>query len=74
MTTASVQQAEMAKQIQQDWDTNPRWQGVERTYSALDVVRLRGSVQPECTFARNGADKLWRLVNGAAQEKFGKTT
>ncbi|MRJ41527.1 MULTISPECIES: isocitrate lyase [Idiomarina] len=72
MTTASVQQAEMAKQIQQDWDTNPRWQGVERTYSALDVVRLRGSVQPECTFARNGADKLWRLVNGAAQEKFGK--
>lgn len=72
MTTTSIHHAEAAKQLEQDWQENPRWKGVERTYSALDVIRLRGSVQPECTYARNGAAKLWRLVNGAAQEKFGK--
>jgi isocitrate lyase len=72
MTTVNLNHAEAAKQLEHDWQTNPRWKGVERTYSALDVVRLRGSVQPECTYAQNGAAKLWRLVNGAAQEKFGK--
>ena len=35
-------------------------------------MRLRGSVQPEYTYARNGANKLWRLINGEAQGKFGK--
>ena len=32
---------EQAKQLKQDWATNPRWRGVTRTYSAEDVVRLR---------------------------------
>ncbi|ELX09498.1 isocitrate lyase AceA [Janthinobacterium sp. HH01] len=49
--------------LQKDWDTNPRWQGVTRSYTAEDVVRLRGSLQIEHTLARRGADKLWRLLN-----------
>jgi isocitrate lyase len=49
--------------LQHDWDTNPRWKGVKRTYSAEDVVRLRGSVQIEHTLAKRGAEKLWHLVN-----------
>ena len=49
--------------LQQDWDTNPRWHGVARTYTAADVVRLRGSLQVEHTLARRGAEKLWRLVS-----------
>ncbi|MGB9990900.1 isocitrate lyase [Pseudoduganella rhizocola] len=49
--------------LQQDWDTNPRWKGVTRTYSAEDVIRLRGSVQIEHTLAKRGAEKLWDLVN-----------
>ena len=44
--------------LEKDWAENPRWKNVTRTYSAADVVRLRGSVQPEHTFARNGAEKL----------------
>src|SRR5690554_6775066 len=72
MTTIPLNHAEAAQKLEQEWQNNPRWKGVERTYSALDVVRLRGSVQPECTYAQYGAAKLWRLVNGAAQEKFGK--
>ena len=38
---------EQIKQLQDDWDNNPRWANVKRGYTAEDVVRLRGSVQPE---------------------------
>lgn len=48
------------KCIQADWNTNPRWKGVERGYSAADVVRLRGTVKIEYSLAQQGADKLWR--------------
>ena len=57
---------EQAKVLEKDWSTNPRWKGVERTYSAADVVRLRGSVQVEHTLARRGAERLWKLVNEEA--------
>src|SRR5471032_1408327 len=49
--------------LQKDWDSNPRWKGVTRTYTAADVVRLRGSLQIEHTLARRSAEKLWNLVN-----------
>jgi isocitrate lyase len=49
--------------IQHDWDTNPRWKGIKRGYTAADVERLRGSVQNEYSLARRGAEKLWNLVN-----------
>ena len=49
--------------LEKDWAENPRWAGIQRGYKAADVVRLRGSVQPEHTFARRGAEKLWNLVN-----------
>ena len=52
-----------ADQIRQDWQTNPRWQGIKRPYKAEDVVRLRGSVNIEHSLARMGAEKLWKLVN-----------
>lgn len=71
MTTPKHMQQAVAD-LQQQWETSPRWQGIERTYSAEDVVRLRGSRQISYTHAEKGAEKLWRLVNGAAQEKFGK--
>lgn len=52
-----------AEQLRKDWETNPRWQGVERPYRAEDVVRLRGSVHIEHSIARLGAEKLWKYVN-----------
>ena len=48
-----------AEQIQKDWDTNPRWAGIKRNYTAADVVRLRGTVHVEHSIARLGAEKLW---------------
>jgi isocitrate lyase len=61
MTTLTRDQQIAA--LEKDWAENPRWKGVTRGYSAADVVRLRGSIQPEHTLARRGAEKLWNLVN-----------
>jgi len=52
-----------ADDLQKQWDTDPRWKGLKRDYTATDVVRLRGSVQEEHTLARRGAEKLWNLIN-----------
>ena len=41
--------------MNQDWASNPRWNGVERPYTAEDVLRLRGSIHIEHTLARMGA-------------------
>ncbi|MBU6437016.1 MAG: isocitrate lyase [Betaproteobacteria bacterium] len=49
--------------LEKDWADNPRWKGVKRPYTARDVVNLRGSVQPEHTLARRGAEKLWTLIH-----------
>src|SRR5207342_1784402 len=43
--------------------TNGRWEGIERPYSAEDVLRLRGTVQVEHTLARLGAERLWTLLH-----------
>lgn len=50
-------------QLQKEWDNNPRWEGIERPYSAEDVIRLKGSLDIEYTLAQRGAEKLWDLVN-----------
>ena len=47
----------------QDWASNPRWKGVERPYTAEDVLRLRGSIHIEHTLARMGAERLWDLLH-----------
>jgi isocitrate lyase len=59
IATQHAQAAELATQ----WASDPRWAGVERHYSAEEVVRLRGSVQEEHTLARRGAERLWDLIN-----------
>ena len=61
MTQATREQQTAA--LEKEWAQNPRWKGIKRTYSAADVVRLRGSVQVEHTLAKRGADKLWTLLN-----------
>jgi isocitrate/methylisocitrate lyase len=53
----------VAAEISRAWVSDERWKGLERPYSAEDVVRLRGSVQIEHTLARMGAGKLLRLLH-----------
>ena len=54
---------EQIAQLESEWADSPRWKGIERNYSAEDVVKLRGTVNIEYTLARLGAEKMWRLVN-----------
>src|SRR3954471_8193488 len=51
------------KQIERDWENSPRWDGITRTYSADEVLKLRGSIEIEYTLADLGADRLWRLLH-----------
>ncbi|GAA0713362.1 isocitrate lyase [Dactylosporangium roseum] len=44
------------------WKTDTRWSGIERPYSAEDVIRLRGTIREEHTLARLGAERLWRML------------
>src|SRR3954466_8111102 len=53
-----------ADQLDARWRDEARWQGIARSYASTDVIRLRGSVVPEQTLARLGADRLWELPRG----------
>lgn len=57
------------EELQKEW-TQPRWEGITRPYSAEEVVKLRGSVNPECTLAQLGAAKMWRLLHGEAKRLY----
>ena len=53
-----------AQELERRWATEPRWRGIRRTYTARDVIRLRGSVRVEHSLARMGAERLWSLLEG----------
>ena len=57
-----MSQTRDAATIAQGWKRDARWQGVERRYTAEDVVRLRGTVHVEHSLARAGAERLWAMV------------
>ncbi len=59
MDTINQQAANLTK----TWETDQRWATIERTYTAADVIRLRGSVVEEHTLARRGALRLWELLH-----------
>ena len=55
-----------AKEIQKDWDTNPRWKNVKRDYTAEEVVSLRSSGIIDYTLAKKGAEKFISLYESAS--------
>jgi len=63
-----------ARELETRWGTDDRWSGIERTYSAEDVVRLRGSVVEEHTLARRGAERLWQLIQSEPVRALGALT
>ena len=58
-----IDQTKEQNALESEWADNPRWRGVQRDYSAADVLRLRGSVHIEHSLARLAAEKLWRRLN-----------
>jgi isocitrate lyase len=73
MTTTKHDQEIAA--LEREWQTDARWRGITRPYSAADVIRLRGSVRVEHSLARLGAERLWELLHSEeAVRTFGALT
>ena len=63
------------KALEHEWATDPQWADIKRTYSAADVVRLRGSVRIDYTLARLGAERLRDMLShGSLVRTFGAMT
>ncbi|MEJ4112969.1 isocitrate lyase [Corynebacterium kroppenstedtii] len=60
---SNVGQARTAAEIKKDWDTNPRWKGITRNYTAENVEELQGTVVEENTLARRGAEILFKTIH-----------
>lgn len=54
---------ERIAKLEESWELDSRWKGIERPYSAEDVIRLRGSIDIEHTLAKVGSERLWKLLN-----------
>ena len=54
---------ERIEALEKQWAENPRWAGIERTYSAEEVVKLQGTVVIEQTLAQKGATRLWNSLH-----------
>jgi isocitrate lyase len=52
-----------ANKLQESWELDGRWSGVTRTYTAEDVLKLRGSIDIAYTLAHRGAEKFWELLH-----------
>lgn len=57
------QTKQRVEQLQQEWENKARWNGIERPYTAEEVIKLRGTIDIEHTLAQRGAEKLWKLIN-----------
>jgi isocitrate lyase len=55
---------EQAARLRREWETDPRWAGIRRGYSARDVIRLRGRGAQWAGLARHEASRLWELLHG----------
>ncbi len=53
----------IASELEKQWQTESRWNGIQRPYKGTDVVKLRGSIQVEHTLASLGADRFWWLLH-----------
>jgi len=55
-----IQKAEL---LADDWNYNPRWNGIKRPYTTKEVLKLRGPIDVEYTIAKLGANKLWNKLH-----------
>ncbi|MCC6166365.1 MAG: isocitrate lyase [Caldilineaceae bacterium] len=62
MTIGETGAAQLAAQLAGRWENDPRWSGIRRTYTAEQVLKLRGTVTVEHSLARLGAERLWSLL------------
>jgi len=61
-TMDTTQRKKRIEALERRWAEDARWRGIQRDYSAEEVVRLQGSLVIEHTLARVGAQRLWDLL------------
>ena len=67
--------AQQVCDLETAWHTDPRWQGVTRSYRAEKVLRLRGTLPIEHSIADAMSRKLWhRLQTGPYLHALGALT
>jgi isocitrate lyase len=62
MNTRPGDTTQTAAELETEWKTSARWNGIVRDYTAEDVIALRGSVAEDHTLAKRGAENLWNLI------------
>lgn len=67
---SGIDWGEEVGEMEREWESAARWNGIRRDYTAEEVIRLRGSVRIEHTVARLGAERLWELLEN---EEFVRT-
>ena len=50
-------------QLAISWVEDSRWSGINRPYSASEVLKLRGTLPITYSFALAGAERLWKLLH-----------
>lgn len=58
-----MDESQTAQSLESAWKSDARWKSVTRTYSAEDVLRLRGTMHIEYTIARKMSEKLWKYLH-----------
>lgn len=58
-----VTKQQQTEELKTSWEQDSRWNGIERPYTAEEVVKLRGSVLIEHTLAKKGAERLFRSIH-----------
>ena len=56
-------QTQTAAELQEIWDTDPRWDGIERTYTAEDVIAPARLGARGVDARPRGAENLWNLLH-----------
>ena len=54
-----------AAELELEWETDPRWAGISRDYTADDVIAIRGPVREARTLAQRGAERLWEQIQNS---------
>jgi isocitrate lyase len=49
--------------LNEQWATDERWVGIKRPYTVEEMLKFRGTLKVEYTFAKHGALRLWHLLH-----------
>jgi len=49
--------------LKEQWASDERWAGIQRPYTVEEMLKFRGTLKVEHTFAKHGSLRLWHLLH-----------